>query len=149
MYGEAVAEFQRARELGGSHGALAAGALGHIYAVTGRRREALQVLNELLKLDRDVPYAVATVYLGLGEKRQAVEWLQKVPGEDATWLLRPTRVWTRCDPSRVSKAYWLPFNKCTDLCEKPLPCVFTSPLTSRSPSGGSAACRSGARHQPC
>ena len=88
MYGEAIAEFQRARELGGNHAALAAGALGHIYAVTGRRREALLLLNELLKLGRDMPYAVATVYLGLGEKRQAVEWLQKVPSADAAWLLR-------------------------------------------------------------
>jgi TolB-like protein/Flp pilus assembly protein TadD len=88
MYGEAIAEYQRARGLGGSHGALAAGALGHIYAVAGRRREALQVLNELLRLDRDTPYAVATVYLGLGERRQAIFWLQKVPSEDATWLLR-------------------------------------------------------------
>lgn len=87
-YGEAAAEFQRARELGGGHGALAAGALGHLYAVTGRRREALQMLNELLKFDHDMPYAVATVYLGLGEKRQATEWLPKVPVEDAVWLLR-------------------------------------------------------------
>jgi eukaryotic-like serine/threonine-protein kinase len=88
MTDEAVAEFQRARGLGGHHAALAAGALGHIYAVSGRRREALQMLNELLKLDRDMPYAVATVYLGLGEKRQALEWLQKMPSADAIWLLR-------------------------------------------------------------
>jgi tetratricopeptide (TPR) repeat protein len=87
-YDQAIAEFRRARALGGSHGALAAGALGHAYAVTGRRREALQVLNELLKFDRDMPYAVATVYLGLGEKQRAVEWLQKVSGEDDAWLLR-------------------------------------------------------------
>jgi tetratricopeptide (TPR) repeat protein len=104
MYGEAIAEFQRACELGGVHGALAAGALGHIYAVTGRRREALQMLNELLKLDRDMPYAVATVYLGLGERRQAVEWLLKVPSEDATWLLRsdPRLDGLRSEPSLQS-----------------------------------------------
>ncbi|MFL6208682.1 MAG: winged helix-turn-helix domain-containing tetratricopeptide repeat protein [Pyrinomonadaceae bacterium] len=98
---EAVAEFQRARYLGGRHGALAAGALGHIYAVTGRRHEAWQMLNELLKLDRDAPYAVATVYLGLGEKRQAVEWLQKVPSADAIWLLRfdPRLDGLRTEPS--------------------------------------------------
>lgn len=104
MYDEAIAEFQRARELGGSHGVLAAGALGHIYAVTGRRREALQMLNELLKLDHNMPYAVATVYLGLGERRQAVEWLQKVPSEDATWLLRsdPRLDALRSEPSLQS-----------------------------------------------
>jgi tetratricopeptide (TPR) repeat protein len=88
MYGEAAAEYQRARSLGGSQGALAAGALGHLYGVIGRRREALQLLDELLKSDGPMPYAVATVYLGLGEKRRAVEWLHKVPSEDAAWMLR-------------------------------------------------------------
>lgn len=104
MYGEAVAEFRRARELGGGHGALAAGALGHIYAVTGRRREALQMLNELLKLDHDMAYAIATIYLGLGERRQAVEWLQKVPSEDANWLLKsdPRLDGLRSEPSLQS-----------------------------------------------
>ncbi|HEX8068780.1 MAG TPA: winged helix-turn-helix domain-containing protein [Pyrinomonadaceae bacterium] len=90
LYAEAVAEYQRARALAGSHGALAAGALGHVYAVTGRRREALRLLNELQRPDGDAPYpyAVATVYLGLGAKREAIEWLQKMPSADAAWLLK-------------------------------------------------------------
>src|SRR5205085_12016456 len=88
MYEEAIAELQKARASAGNDAALMLAALGHTYAVSGHRREALQALNELLKRDHAAPYAIATIYLGLGEKQQAFEWLQKVPSTEARWLLR-------------------------------------------------------------
>ena len=101
MYAEAIAEFQKGRSLAGNNVALMVGALGHTSAVSGRRHEALQALNELLKLDNAAPYAIATIYVGLGEKQQAYVWLQKVPGWEARWLLRtdPRLDSLRSDPS--------------------------------------------------
>lgn len=101
MYAEAIAEFQKGRSLAGNNAAFMLGALGHTYAVSGRRHEALQALHELLKLNDAAPYAIATVYIGLGEKQQAFAWLQKVPGWEVRWMLRtdPRLDSLRSDPS--------------------------------------------------
>jgi DNA-binding winged helix-turn-helix (wHTH) protein/tetratricopeptide (TPR) repeat protein len=48
---------------------------GYLYAVSGRRAEALSALNSL-KL-RYRPHQVARVYMGLGNRDQALEWLEK------------------------------------------------------------------------
>jgi hypothetical protein len=54
--------------------------LGYCYAVTGRRAEALTVLNELeeryARREANVN-AEAEVYLGLGEKDRALAWLER------------------------------------------------------------------------
>jgi TolB-like protein/Flp pilus assembly protein TadD/predicted Ser/Thr protein kinase len=53
--------------------------LAHAYAVSGRRREALQLLSELTELSkrRSVgSYSFALVYVGLGEKDRAFEALE-------------------------------------------------------------------------
>lgn len=80
MYAEAIAELNRARELSGGSPWMVA-ALGHSLAMAGRRAEAEQVLVELKELSKRMrvsPYDIATVYTGLGEKTQALEWLQKL-----------------------------------------------------------------------
>jgi hypothetical protein len=54
--------------------------LGYVYAVVGRRPDALKLLNELNQLSREkfVPAdAMAQIYVGLGEKGKAFEWLEK------------------------------------------------------------------------
>jgi TolB-like protein/DNA-binding winged helix-turn-helix (wHTH) protein/tetratricopeptide (TPR) repeat protein len=54
--------------------------LGYVYAVMGRRPDALKLLNELNQLSREkfVPAdAMAQIYVGLGEKDKAFEWLEK------------------------------------------------------------------------
>jgi serine/threonine-protein kinase len=77
-YQEAMTEFQKALELsGGSEGL---GNLGYLYAVTGRRSQALRILKEL-----EEKYArretggleLAVVYFGLGEKDQGFAWLER------------------------------------------------------------------------
>ncbi len=78
MFAEAIAEFQRAITL--ERNPMYIGALGHAYAVAGRRGEARRLLGDLTDLSKRRyvdPVPVATVHAGLGEKDQAFEWLEK------------------------------------------------------------------------
>lgn len=103
MYGDAISEFRKAYALAGNKGALTVAALGHAYAVSGREDEARRALGELFKLDHTAPYAVATVYAGLGDRRQAFEWLQKARRDKVKvgWLLKTDPRWEsfRSDPT--------------------------------------------------
>ena len=75
---EAVAELRKASEISGSPALLAE--LGHAYAMAGNRAEAQKVLDDLKDLSkrRFVPaFAIAVVYVGLGHKEQALNWLEK------------------------------------------------------------------------
>ena len=60
--------------------AMALSDLGHACAVAGRTEEARKILDHLLRLSSS-QYVEATrialVYLGLGEKNQAISWLEK------------------------------------------------------------------------
>jgi serine/threonine protein kinase/tetratricopeptide (TPR) repeat protein len=54
--------------------------LAHAYAVSGRRREALQLLSELTEMSNHRfvdPWAIALVHAGLADKDRAFEWLEK------------------------------------------------------------------------
>jgi TolB-like protein/DNA-binding winged helix-turn-helix (wHTH) protein/Tfp pilus assembly protein PilF len=54
--------------------------LGYMYAVNGRRDEALAVAARLEKLSRERyinPQSIAVVYVGLGDKDRAMVWLEK------------------------------------------------------------------------
>jgi TolB-like protein/class 3 adenylate cyclase/Tfp pilus assembly protein PilF len=90
MYDQAIAEFQKAHMSPDDLEALAA--LGHAYAVSGKKAEANKILDELLKLSREryvSPYFIATVYTGLGDKTRAFEWLDKTfedRNEGMIWL---------------------------------------------------------------
>jgi TolB-like protein/Flp pilus assembly protein TadD len=78
-YKEATATLQEAVELSGRD-SVNLGVLGYYYAVTGKRAEARQLLEEL-----EAKYArreslgqhLAEVCIGLGEKDQAFMWLEK------------------------------------------------------------------------
>jgi len=76
---EAVAEFQKARDLMGEDPETLS-ALGHAYAAAGRRAEAQKILEQLRERAARAyvsPYFVAAVYAGLGESDRAFEWLEK------------------------------------------------------------------------
>ena len=95
MYEEAIAEFQKAIALSGGS-AQAVVLLGHAYAVSGRRTEALKVLDELRELSKRKyvsSYRVAAIHLGLGEMERAFEWLERAVEERDAWL-----VWLNVDP---------------------------------------------------
>jgi TolB-like protein/Tfp pilus assembly protein PilF len=79
MYQDSVAAYQKALDLSGGSPNVLAG-LGYTYAVWGKRSEALKNLRELKELSKHKyvrPYAIATIYVGLGEKDLALAWLQK------------------------------------------------------------------------
>jgi len=80
-YDEAIAEFKKARALDNSPqkwGRLAI--LGYAYGISGRPSEARGVLDELEDFSRRhhvPPFSFALVHIGLGEKDQAFQWLEK------------------------------------------------------------------------
>ena len=81
-FSEALAELSQARQLNDIPMVLAS--LGHIYAMSDQRSEAQKVIVELQEIARQryvSPYDIATIYAGLGEKEQALIWLEKAYGD--------------------------------------------------------------------
>jgi Tol biopolymer transport system component/tetratricopeptide (TPR) repeat protein len=77
MFNEALAEFQKEQALSGDSPGMKA-KLGHVYAATGKRAEALKVVNELLGLRKRQfvqAYDIAQIYALLGEQEKALEWI--------------------------------------------------------------------------
>jgi TolB-like protein/Tfp pilus assembly protein PilF len=75
---------------------LALGFLGYAYAVTGRRADAFKILQHLDELNKRRYVSRMSrvyVYLGLGEKDKAFEWLEKAYEERSDSL-----AWFRFDP---------------------------------------------------
>jgi tetratricopeptide (TPR) repeat protein len=80
--GEAIEEFQKAISL--SQGIDGLGALGHVYAVSGKLAEAENTLRKLDELSKRMyvsPYQKAVIYAGLGKKSEALKFLEKAYGE--------------------------------------------------------------------
>ena len=93
-YPEAIAAFKSAIDLfpGGSTQAQAE--LGHAYAVSGKKEQALKMIAELQELAKSKyvsPYQIATIYAGLGDKDQAFAWLEKAYQERSDWLVNLNR----------------------------------------------------------
>ena len=89
MFGEAIAEMQKAVALSGGSRVYYLAQLGNVYAVSGRRGEALRILDELMELSQQEyvsPTNFAIVCIGLGEKDQAFAWLEKAYEERSTFL---------------------------------------------------------------
>jgi TolB-like protein/DNA-binding winged helix-turn-helix (wHTH) protein/Flp pilus assembly protein TadD len=79
MYQEAIEEFTKARVLSEGNSETIA-SLAHAYALSGRQDAARNVLEELRRQSRSSyvpPYNLAMIYAGLGEKEQALDWLEK------------------------------------------------------------------------
>jgi TolB-like protein/DNA-binding winged helix-turn-helix (wHTH) protein/Flp pilus assembly protein TadD len=77
-YSEAIAELQKAVALSGGS-TTCTSSLAYAYAVSDRRNEALKMLNNLKNRSNgsssNAP-EIALVYLGLGDKDQAMVWLE-------------------------------------------------------------------------
>jgi tetratricopeptide (TPR) repeat protein len=85
LYAEATAELQRAVALGG-RSALLQSLLGHVDAVAGRKDQARKVARALRAQPGTAPYHLAVLYAGLGEKEEALRWLEKAYAERSSWL---------------------------------------------------------------
>jgi len=76
--GAAIEEYQKARALDDDPFVL--GLLGHAYASSGNKMEAEKILNQLKELSKEryvSAYSFALVYLGLGNKEEALRLLEK------------------------------------------------------------------------
>ena len=98
-YNEATAEFQKAIEL--SEGSIPCTSnLAYAYALSNRRDEAVKILNDLKTRTTLNASEIALIYVGLGEKDQAMKWLEKAYKEhfNPSILLRPAFNPLRSDP---------------------------------------------------
>jgi len=93
MHDEAIIEFQRAIELSGHSGAFDS-YLGYAYAMSGRKEEAIKIVDDLEGRHDQNPSAdadIALIYVGLGARDQAMISLNKAYEArfKASILLRP------------------------------------------------------------
>ena len=92
---EAIAEFRKALDISeGDTNELAA--LGQVYAVSRREGEARTILDQLKERSQQTyvqPMWIAVILLGLGEKDQAFDWMQKAYDDRSAWL-----VYLKVDP---------------------------------------------------
>lgn len=98
---EAIAEFAKAHQL--NNDPYVSGLLGHAYAVRGRRGDALKILAQLKDESgrRYVPpYSVAIINLGLGDKEEALRWLEKDFRDRDGWNIGFIKVDPILDPLR-------------------------------------------------
>jgi tetratricopeptide (TPR) repeat protein len=91
---QAIAEFEKAIELGGHADAFDSN-LAYVFALSGRRQEALKILANMQARNAQNPSAqanIALIYVGLGEPDQAMAWLDKAYESrfNPSILLRPT-----------------------------------------------------------
>ncbi len=67
-------------------------AFGYLYAVTGQKRKALDAVEEFKQRESQGSYPIALIYAGLGDKDQAMAWLEK------TYQERGFLVFLKTDP---------------------------------------------------
>jgi serine/threonine-protein kinase len=95
MYQDAIIELETAVHLSGGR-VIAKSSLGHAYAISGKRDAALKVLTELRDSSKQryiSSYDFAMLYLGLGNKDQAMARLEKAYQEGSYWLFT-----LKCEP---------------------------------------------------
>jgi len=102
MYDRAIGEFQRAIELSGHSGAFDSN-LGYAYAVSGRKEEALKIVDELESrhpTNYSVDADIALIYVGLDDRDEAIGRLNKAFDArfKASILRRPAFDPLRSDP---------------------------------------------------
>jgi TolB-like protein/Tfp pilus assembly protein PilF len=103
MYPEAIAALQRVIGAPGDYLTMTNTAdLGHVYAVSGSKPQAWKILNELEELS-DKRYVsafdLAVIYAGLGDKAEALGWLEKAY-DDRSFFLVSLNVDPRFDDLR-------------------------------------------------
>ena len=95
MYVEAIAELNQGNS-GLPDWPLGVATIGNAYGEWGKKSDAqatLARLNELSRAKYVTPYGVALVYMGLGNKEEALTWFSKAVDGRSHWLL-----WLRLDP---------------------------------------------------
>jgi len=98
---EAIAEYEKAQALSDDPRVLAS--IGHAYATTGEQKEAREILARLTEMARTryvAPYSFVVIHLALGEKDQALDYLEKDAHEPSGFEINFARVDPYIDPLR-------------------------------------------------
>ena len=80
MYAEAIDEAEKARQFSGPTNSHPVGFLGFAFAKSGKQAQARALLDELLTASTQryvSPYNIALIYTGLGNRDEALKWLEK------------------------------------------------------------------------
>jgi len=88
LYRAAISEFEQAVKLSDGEPCYK-GSLGHAYAISGqadRARHLLQALEKPTEKKYVPSYAIALIYAGLGDKDNAVSWLQRAYEDRSTGM---------------------------------------------------------------
>ena len=88
LYEPAIARLRRACEF--YPGSTPIGVLGEVYAAAGYRGEAQKILEQLQELSKQryvTPYVVARIHVTLGEKDEALQWLEVAYQQRAEWMV--------------------------------------------------------------
>jgi TolB-like protein/predicted Zn-dependent protease len=75
---EAIEQYEKAAAI--TDDPIALGLLGHLYAMVGRKDEARKILGQLRELRTQrytAAYTLALVALGLGDRNEALDWLEQ------------------------------------------------------------------------
>jgi tetratricopeptide (TPR) repeat protein len=105
LYHQAIDAYHEATVTGGVQ--LLKAELGHAYAMSGQRGEALKIRDGLLELARQryvSPYDMAILHIGLGDKDQAFAWLEKSYVERERWMVT-LKVAPALDPLRFDPRF--------------------------------------------
>jgi eukaryotic-like serine/threonine-protein kinase len=111
MYPQAIAEYEkiseRERAMTEENQTVTSG-LGWLYAVSGRRADALKMVKEFKDLSSHAyidPYNIAVIYAGLGDKDEVFRWLEKGYEQRSSGMpyLTPDPFWDgiRSDPRYI------------------------------------------------
>ena len=95
LYSDAIAEYNKGLALPGSR-AFALAGLGRAYVLSGKHREAQQVLNELESTAKQhyVPSVyLAAIFAAMGDKERSIQWMSKAHDERSDYL-----VYLKTDP---------------------------------------------------
>jgi tetratricopeptide (TPR) repeat protein len=88
-YAEALEAMRSAQEPLKGNTALVAD-IGHVYAASGDKQAALKVLGQLNESSRRTyvsPFELAVIYVGLGRKNEALQWLEKAYADRSDLLI--------------------------------------------------------------
>jgi hypothetical protein len=91
-YVAALQQFQQLRRMEGDSD-LALGSIGHVLALSGDKAGAESTLAELREMAQRryiSPYSIAIIHIGLDNKEEAFNWMEKLYRDCNDWL-----VWLR------------------------------------------------------
>jgi serine/threonine protein kinase len=90
MHDEAVASIDEAMAVSRGGAPLMWTVKGFIYSITGKKEEAKKTLDQMLEQSKRsyvAPWMIAGIYIGLGDRDKAFEWIEKAFKERDHWLI--------------------------------------------------------------